>query len=70
MVPSWRFPSRRPSFSKAGPPDVAQELYLQFVSALKEQQIEVATGEFQAHMDVQLVNDGPVTLMLSSEGEF
>lgn len=59
---------RRPSFSKAAPPDAAVQLYEAFVEELTKQKIDVATGVFQAHMAVQLVNDGPVTLLLSSDG--
>ncbi|NLL47108.1 MAG: D-tyrosyl-tRNA(Tyr) deacylase [Firmicutes bacterium] len=61
---------RRPSFSGAAPPEAANELYLHFVQALKGFGLTVETGVFQAHMDVALVNDGPVTLMVSSGGEF
>ena len=57
---------RRPSFTDAAEPQQARELYQHFVSKLQEQKISVATGEFQAHMAVELVNDGPVTLMLES----
>jgi D-tyrosyl-tRNA(Tyr) deacylase len=59
---------RRPSFITAAPPDVAIPLYQQFVALLSERGrplgIRVATGEFGAMMDVELVNDGPVTLWL------
>ncbi len=59
---------RRPSFIDAAPPEVAIPLYQQFVAILKEHgarsNIVVTTGEFGAMMDVELVNDGPVTLLL------
>jgi D-tyrosyl-tRNA(Tyr) deacylase len=55
---------RRPSFIGAARPEVAQPLYERFVALLREQQLTVATGEFGAMMDVELVNDGPVTLWL------
>jgi len=59
---------RRPSFIDAAPPEVAIPLYQKFVAILKEHgarsNIVVATGEFGAMMDVELVNDGPVTLLL------
>jgi len=57
---------RRPSFTDAGEPGTAKHLYEQFVSRLREQGITVQTGEFQAKMEVHLVNDGPVTLLLDS----
>jgi D-aminoacyl-tRNA deacylase len=57
---------RRPSFTDAEDPTQAKNLYEQFVSKLKEQGIPVQTGEFQAKMEVYLVNDGPVTLILDS----
>lgn len=57
---------RRPSFDAAAPPDHAQALYEEFVRAVAEQGVPVATGTFQAHMQVELVNDGPVTLILDS----
>ncbi|HOK31198.1 MAG TPA: D-aminoacyl-tRNA deacylase [Limnochordia bacterium] len=60
---------RRPSFSGAAAPDVAETLYQEFVAELQAEGITVATGVFQAHMDVSLINDGPVTLIVSSEGE-
>ena len=56
---------RRPSFIDAAPPDVAIPLYERFVTLLREKSgVPVATGEFGAMMDVELVNDGPVTLLL------
>jgi D-tyrosyl-tRNA(Tyr) deacylase len=61
---------RRPSFSEAAPAKEAEKLYETFVEALKEQGLEVACGQFQAHMQVELVNDGPVTLLLDSSKLF
>ena len=57
---------RRPSFTDAAPPDVAVPLYERFVALLRERAggLSVATGEFGAMMEVELVNDGPVTLLL------
>jgi D-aminoacyl-tRNA deacylase len=57
---------RRPSFSDAAGVDTALPLYEYFVTCVKRQQVPVATGRFQATMAVQLVNDGPVTLILES----
>jgi D-tyrosyl-tRNA(Tyr) deacylase len=61
---------RRPSFDKAAPPELAEELYNLFVNELKERGAKVKTGRFRAIMDVHLVNWGPVTLMLDSKREF
>lgn len=55
---------RRPSFIDAARPDVAIPLYERFVAALRERGVPVETGEFGAMMEVELVNDGPVTLWL------
>ena len=57
---------RRPSFSDAAGVDTALPLYEYFIARMKQQQVPVATGKFQATMSVQLVNDGPVTLILES----
>lgn len=57
---------RRPSYDEAAPPDVARGMYEQFVAHLRAAGAEVATGVFQAHMQVELVNDGPVTLLIDS----
>ncbi len=57
---------RRPSFMEAAPPAKANELYEFFVSEAKKQIKKVATGRFQAMMNVELVNDGPVTILLDS----
>jgi len=58
---------RRPSFTEAEEPAIARSLYEQFVSKLREQGVPVQTGEFQAKMEVHLINDGPVTLLLDSK---
>jgi D-tyrosyl-tRNA(Tyr) deacylase len=57
---------RRPSFTEAEDPAIARNLYEEFISRLKKENIPVQTGEFQAKMEVRLVNDGPVTLLLDS----
>jgi D-tyrosyl-tRNA(Tyr) deacylase len=57
---------RRPGYSSAAPPETANTLYQQFIEAVAQKDISVASGRFQAHMDVELVNDGPVTLLLDS----
>jgi D-aminoacyl-tRNA deacylase len=57
---------RRPSFIAAAPPEKAERVYEQFVARAREQGVRVATGKFRAHMDVSLVNDGPVTLVIDS----
>lgn len=57
---------RRPAFDAAAPPHVARPLYEAVVRGLQEAGLPVATGEFQAMMQVALVNDGPVTLLLDS----
>ena len=55
---------RRPSFDAAAPPELARALYERYASRLRERGIPVATGVFQAMMEVELVNDGPVTILL------
>lgn len=61
---------RRPSFIEAAPPDLARGLYEGLAAALRARGLRVETGEFRAHMDVSLVNDGPVTLLLDSKKAF
>jgi D-tyrosyl-tRNA(Tyr) deacylase len=61
---------RRPSFIGAAPPELAEKLYETFVAAVGVQGIPVATGRFRAMMDVELVNDGPVTILLDSRKRF
>ena len=58
---------RRPSFVDAAPPETASPLYEAFVNAVKAHGIPTATGRFGAMMDVELVNDGPVTLILEKD---
>ena len=57
---------RRPSFTHAAPPEEANRLYERFCSAVREQGVRVETGVFRAMMEVELVNDGPVTLLVDS----
>jgi D-tyrosyl-tRNA(Tyr) deacylase len=61
---------RRPSFTDAAPPEQAEHLYRHFCEALSRQGVTVQRGVFQAHMQVGLVNDGPVTLLLDSKRQF
>ena len=61
---------RRPSFDPAAPPDVARTLYERFVSEIQTLGVPVATGVFQAMMDVELTNQGPVTFILDSRKRF
>lgn len=57
---------RRPSFIGAAGPEQANALYLKFTDFLRDLGVPVETGQFQAHMEVELLNDGPVTLMLEA----
>lgn len=61
---------RRPGFSSAAPPEIAEPMYQRFIEEVKKQQINVATGSFGAAMAVELINDGPVTMLLDSEKSF
>ena len=56
----------RPSFTEAAPPEEAEELYAAFADALRALGLTVATGVFRARMEVELVNDGPVTIVLGA----
>jgi len=58
---------RRPSFTDAAPPELAKKLIDNFVDLTREYGIKVATGRFQAHMMVEIYNDGPVTILLESK---
>lgn len=58
---------RRPSFSQAAPPDEARRLYEHFLSLVRRGDVKVETGEFGAMMEVELVNDGPVTIILDTQ---
>jgi D-tyrosyl-tRNA(Tyr) deacylase len=61
---------RRPSYIEAAPAELARPLYEEFVAALRGLGVTVATGVFQAHMEIELVADGPVTLLLDSDKTF
>ena len=61
---------RRPSFISAAPPEKAKQLYEEFSASLQGLGVSVATGIFQAMMSVELVNEGPVTILLDSEKTF
>jgi len=56
----------RPAFIDAAPPEIASPLVDRFVALLREQQVPVQTGEFGAHMAVDIVNDGPVTILMEA----
>lgn len=55
----------RPSFIRAGPPDLGERLCATFVGALRHRGLSVATGRFAAEMEVELINDGPITMVMS-----
>ncbi len=61
---------RRPSFDRAAPPADARRLYEYFVDTVRRRGFQVPTGVFQAYMEVELVNDGPVTILLDSKKTF
>lgn len=61
---------RRPSFLAAAPPELAKALYEEFCEALRQLGVHVSTGVFQAMMSVELVNEGPVTILLDSDKTF
>lgn len=61
---------RRPSFIQAAPPELGKALYEEFLRAVAARGVPVQTGIFQTHMSVELVNDGPVTILLDSDKVF
>jgi D-tyrosyl-tRNA(Tyr) deacylase len=61
---------RRPSFIQAAPPELGKNLYEKFVDAVRSLGVPVETGVFQAHMCLELTNDGPVTILLDSDKLF
>jgi D-tyrosyl-tRNA(Tyr) deacylase len=61
---------RRPSFTQAAPPEIAERLYQRVAEILREAGLPVQTGVFGAHMQVSLVNDGPVTILMDSRKAF
>ncbi len=61
---------RRPSFTAAAKPPIAEELYLDFVKLIEKSELKVGTGVFGAMMKVELINDGPVTFLLDSRQPF
>ncbi|MBP3906023.1 MAG: D-aminoacyl-tRNA deacylase, partial [Peptostreptococcaceae bacterium] len=61
---------RRPNFTNAAKPDLANELYEEFIEKASKQNIKVGTGKFGANMMVELTNEGPVTILIDSERTF
>ncbi|HEY9868341.1 MAG TPA: D-aminoacyl-tRNA deacylase [Candidatus Obscuribacterales bacterium] len=68
LIADWR-KGRRPGFTRAASPAEGERLYLHFADELRRCGVPVETGIFGAHMDVELVNDGPVTLLLENQFE-
>ena len=61
---------RRPSFTEAAPPAQAEELFERFVAEIRATGLKVETGRFQQYMQVEIHNDGPVTILLDSRDKF
>ena len=61
---------RRPSFAGAAPPEQAEKLFQGFLTALGDSELKIATGRFQQYMQVEIINDGPVTILLDSKDKF
>lgn len=61
---------KRPSFTKSAHPEIGETLYKEFISRAKNSGLKVESGIFGAHMDVELLNDGPVTILLDSKKDF
>jgi len=61
---------RRPSFTQAAPPTQAEELFERFIEQIRATGLKVETGRFQQHMQVEIHNDGPVTILLDSRDKF
>ena len=61
---------KRPNFMNAAPPNVAEDIYLKFIEKCKTYNIKVQTGAFGEHMNIELINDGPVTIMIDSKKQF
>lgn len=61
---------RRPDFTEAGDPETAKQLYTQMIETIRSKGLTIETGVFAAHMDIDSVNDGPVTLLLDSQKGF
>ncbi len=61
---------RRPSFSQAAPPEIGEKLYQTFCQEIEKYQLPVAKGRFRSHMTVEILNDGPVTILLDSKRLF
>nr|WP_058486121.1 D-aminoacyl-tRNA deacylase [Defluviitalea phaphyphila] len=61
---------KRPSYSKGASPNVAEKIYNTFIEKAKQMGVKVEQGKFRAHMEVSLVNDGPVTILLDSDKNF
>ena len=58
---------RRPSFIAAAPPEMAEAMYEKFVARINEQGVTTAMGRFRTHMEVELINDGPVTIWIDTD---
>ena len=61
---------KRPSFIKSAVPEIGNKFYKDFIAKIQESGIKVASGEFGAHMDIELINDGPVTILIDSKKDF